>query len=481
MKNVGIISYGIYLPRYRINRKTIQDAMGWLSQAGLAGEKAVSNFDEDSLTMAVSAGIDCLKGYNQEDIEGLYFATTTSPYREGEGSSILATALDLRPNIRTADFCNSLKAGTSSLLSACDSVRAGAVKNFLVCASDCRLGKPGSSLEMLFGDAGSAVLIGSEGVIASLEGSYSVSYDFPDYRRIESDRFVRGVEDRFIREEGYTKFISEAISGLFKKFNLEAKDFSKVAYPCLNQREHAAIGKRLGFQPNQIQTPMLNTIGESGTASPLLLLVAMLEDANPEDKILLASYGNGSEALYFKVTSEIKRMKNKRGIKRYLDLKKELKSYEKYLVFRDLLTVETGFGEDIAPTQLPLAWRERKSILALYGSRCKRCGTPLYPPQKVCVNPSCGAIDEMEDYRLSNKKGKLFSYTLDQASFSINPPLIFGLIDFEGGGRFIFEFTDCEPELLKVGMDVEMSFRRKYFDKLRGIQGYFWKAIPFRD
>lgn len=82
-------------------------------------------------------------------------------------------------------------------------------------------------------------------MIASLEGSYSVSYDFPDYRRSEDDKFVRASEDRFIREEGYAKFIPEAISGLLRKHELEAKDFAKVAYPCLYPREHAAIGKRL--------------------------------------------------------------------------------------------------------------------------------------------------------------------------------------------------------------------------------------------
>lgn len=480
MTEIGITSYGVYLPRYRMNRKTISGAMGWLNPGALPGEKAVTNFDEDSLTMAVAAGLDCLKGNDSTRIEGLFFATTSSPYLEGESASIIATALDLLPNLRTADFANSLKAGTGALLSAYDSVKAGGLRNILVCASDCRLGKPGSSLEMVFGDGAAAVLLGSEGVMASLDGSSSVSYDFPDYRRTDFDKFVRGMEDRFIREEGYAKFIPEAISGLLTKAKLEAKDFAKVAYPCLNLREHAAIGKKLGFQTSQIQPPLLNVIGETGVASPLLLLVAMLEEAKPGDKILLASYGNGAEALCFTMTPEIKRMRDKRGIKQYLDSKKELTSYEKYLVFRDLLPVETGFGEDIASTQLPLTWRERKAILALYGSKCKRCGTPLYPPQKVCVNPECGAMNEMEDHRLSDKKGTLFSYTLDQASFSINPPLIYGIIDFEGGGRFIFEFTDCEPESLTVGMPVEMSFRRKYYDKLRGIHGYFWKAMPLR-
>jgi len=323
--------------------------------------------------------------------------------------------------------------------------------------------------------------LGSGGVIASLEGWYSTSYDFPDYRRSEDDKFVRSAEERFIREEGYAKFIPETISGLLQKYGLEAKELAKVAYPCLNLREHAAIGKRLGFQPGQIQEPLFTAIGESGAASPLMLLVAMLEEAKPGDNILLVSYGNGAEALLFKATEAIKKVRDRGRLKKHLAVKRELTSYEKYLAFRGIIPVEVGVGGEVAPTQLPLTWRERKVILALYGSKCKRCGTPQYPPQRICVNPDCGAVDEMEDYRFSDKRGVIFSYTADHVASSIDPPLLYGMIDFEGGGRFVFEFTDCERDLLKVGMPVEMSLRRKYLDEPRGIHGYFWKAIPLRE
>ena len=191
MADIGISAYGIYIPRYRLSRKTISAAMGWLSPGALPGEKAVANYDEDSLTMAVAAGIDCLKGTDRAGVDGLYFASTTFPYRERESAAIIATALDLSPNIRTADFANSLKAGTGAILSAYDSVKAKGARNILVCGSDCRLGKPGSSQEMVFGDGAAALLLGSSGVIASLEGWYSASYDFPDYRRSEDDKFVR--------------------------------------------------------------------------------------------------------------------------------------------------------------------------------------------------------------------------------------------------------------------------------------------------
>jgi len=481
MASIGISAYGVYIPRYRLSRKTISEAMGWLGTGALLGEKAVANYDEDSLTMAVAAGTDCLKGVDRAGVDGLYFASTTSPYRERESAAIIATALDLSPNIRTADFSNSLKAGTGAILSAYDSVKAKGVKSILVCGSDYRLGKPGSSQEMVFGDGAAAILLGSSGVIASLEGWYSASYDFPDYRRSEDDKFVRSAEDRFIREEGYAKFIPEAILGLFRKYELEARDFAKVAYPCLNLREHAAIGKRLGFQPNQVKESLFTAIGEAGAASSLMLLVAMLEEAKPGDNILLSSYGNGAEALLFKVSDEIEKVRDRERLKKRLAFKKELTSYEKYLAFRGIIPVEVGSGGEVAPTQLPLTWRERRAILALYGSKCKRCGTPQYPPQRICVNPDCGAVNEMEDYCFSDKRGVVFSYTADHVASSVDPPLLYGMIDFDGGGRFVFESTDCERDLLKIGMPVEMSLRRKYLDKSRGIHGYFWKAIPIRE
>jgi 3-hydroxy-3-methylglutaryl CoA synthase len=474
----GIVSYGAYIPKYRLSRDLIAKAWG---SPSMRGEKAVANYDEDSVTMAVAAGTDCLHGIDRAVIDGIYFATTTSPYRERENAAIIATALDLRPDIRTADFTNSLKAGTATLLSAGDSINSGTVKSMLICAADCRLGKPGSSQEVVFGDGAATLLLGSNGVIASLEGSYSLAYDFPDYRRSEDDKFVRATEDRFIREEGYAKFIPDAISGLLRKYKLEPKDVAKVAYPCLNLRDHAAMGGRMGFQPNQIQEPLLSAIGESGTTSPLILLVAILEEAKPGDNILLASYGNGAEALLFRVTREIEKMRERRGVNKYLAAKRQLTSYERYLAFRGILPLEVGVGEEVAPTQLPLIWRERKVILALYGSKCKRCGTPQYPPQRICINPECGATNEMEDYRFSDKRGTIFSYTEDYVAASINPPLIYGMIDFEGAGRFVFEFADCEPGSLKVGMPVEMSFRRKYIDTARGIHGYFWKAMPVRE
>ena len=154
-------------------------------------------------------------------------------------------------------------------------------------------------------------------------------------------------------------------------------------------------------------------------------------------------------------------------------------SYEKYLAFRGFISTEGGIRAEAVPyTALSLTWRNRKEILALYGTRCTRCGTPQYPAQRVCVNPDCGVIDEMEPYCFSGKKGRIFSFTGDLLAFTPSPPAIYAVIDFDEGGRFWFDITDCDIESIEIGMPVETCFRRRYVDENRGVVGYFWKAAP---
>lgn len=477
----GIVSYGSYLPANRIKREAIFKGMGWLHQATyMKGDKYVANFDEDSITMAVASCMNCLEGFEREDIKALYFGTTTSPFIERCGAGIISTALDLSSQISTFDLTGSTKAGTSALLSALNSVDSGADESTLVCASDMRLGKPGSTQELEFSDGSASLLIGNKGVIARWEGFYGVSYDFPDHWRTERDKTDRAWEDRFGREEGYKKFIHEAISGLLSKYRLNPRDITKVAFPGTYPRDHASIIKALGFEPHQIQEHLMAAMGNTGCAYPFMLLISILENSNPGDRILVAGYGNGSDALLFTVTDEIAKIKRqKKGLTRHFSSKRDLGSYEKYLSYRRLVTPEGGIRAEAIPyTAISLTWRDRREILGLCGTRCKVCKTPQYPAQKVCVNPDCQAVDHMEPYRFSDKKGKIFSFTADLLSFTPSPPAIYAVIDFEGGGRFWFDLTDCDVDTIEIGAEVAMTLRRRYEDERGGIIGYFWKAVP---
>ncbi len=478
---VGIASYGAYIPRYRMNHSTIFSAVGFLGTFPPPGENAVASHDEDALTMAVAAGVDCLGSIERETIGGLYLATTSQPYMVRQNSALVATALDLQPSIRTADFTGSTKSGTGALLAALDTAGGAMSDRILVCASDCRLSKPASPQEYLYGDGAAALLVGVDDVIATFEGSYSVSYDFPDRWRASGERFEHAWEDRFIRDSGYGRFLAEAISGLLKRYNMSIDEFSKIVYPGLYSREHGAIAKRLGADPGRLQDTLLNTVGDTGAASPLMMLAAALEESKPGDKIIVAGFGNGSDALFFKATDRIDGFADRRAVRQHLSAKKELSSYEKYLAFRNLAPIDLGMrGEIGVRTPMSALFRDRKAVLALCGSRCRECGTPQYPYQRVCVNPDCGAIDRMEEYRFSDRHGVVFTYTGDNLAASVDPPSIYGLVDFDGGGRFWFDFADCDLDSVKVGMPVEMTFRRRYVDESSGVHGYSWKAMPIR-
>ena len=479
---IGITSYGAYIPRYRLNRKTIFAAMGWFNSAtaGVArGEKAVANYDEDCVTMAVAAAQDCLNGHEREKIGGLSLSSTTVPYLERQNAAICAAALALKADIRTADFGTSLKSGTTALIYACDAVRAGDIDNFLVCAADSRQGKPGSSMEHTFGDGAAALVVGRNDVIAELRGSYSITSDIADYRRTQEERFTRGWEERWIRDEGYGKIIPEAVTGLLEKYRLKIGDFAKVVISCPVGGAMNRICKKLRVEPDRIQDNLMNSIGDTGSALSLMMLVAALEEAKAGDKILVVGYGNGSDALFFEVTDQIEKARDRMGIKGHLEQKEELDKYAKYLVYRDLIPVEIGIrGEEAPPIRLSLMHREGKTLTALCGSRCKVCGTPQYPKQRVCINPECGAIDQMDDYYFYDKVGRIKSFTGDSLAFCLDPPAKYGLIDFDEGGRLYLDITDCNLEDLKVGTYVKMSLRRRYADKRRGIYAYFWKAVP---
>lgn len=478
----GIVSYGGYIPRYRLNRNLIFKAMGWLDPSTIAnskGEKAVANNDEDSITMAVAAGLSALEGMDPSSVDGVYFASTTFPYKERLSSGIIALALGLGEQVRAADFSSGLKAGTTALISALESVETGKVRNLVVSAADCRLARPASAEEMIFGDAAAAFVVGNENVIAELKGSYSLTCDFGDHYRGEYAKYDRKWEDRWVRDAGYGDLIPKVVKGLSDRFGYKITDFKKVIYDCHYAAERTRLNKKLGITPEMDQSNLQAEVGVCGTAQSLLMLANALDTSEPGDKILVISFGSGCDAIVLEVTKNITK-KNK--IARCLANGAALDTYEKYLVWKNILDPETGLrSEEDLWTRWSLLWRKRREVIGLWGSRCKNCGTPHYPPQRICVNPDCGKTDQMEEYLFSNKKGIILSYTADMLAVSLNPPAIYGAIEFDGGGKFYFDFTDCSIQDLKIGMPVSFTFRRKYYDKLRGISGYFWKAVPVKE
>jgi 3-hydroxy-3-methylglutaryl CoA synthase/NAD(P)-dependent dehydrogenase (short-subunit alcohol dehydrogenase family)/putative sterol carrier protein len=479
---IGIASYGGYIPRLRLNRMSIVQQIGWLAPAIVMvaqGERSFCNWDEDSLTMAVAAARDCLVGVDKAEIDALYLASTTLPFADRLNAGIVATALSLRDDILTADLTSSQKAGTSALITALEAIKSGEKKTALVTASDRREAKAASFYEMWFGDGAASLLLSDENVIAEFKGAHSVSYDFVSHYRGARRRFDYTWEERWVRNEGYVKIIPEAINSLLAKLDMSIDKVDKVVYPCFFKREQAKIARAIGAAPEKVVDNLHDACGETGTAHPLVMLVHALEAAQPGDRIVTAGFGQGCDVLCFEVTDNVRHLAPRRGITGSLANQKTIDNYLKFLKFRDLIVTETGIRAE-APSQTAMTtlWRRRKTILGLVGGKCEACGTPQFPKMDMCVNPECGAVHSQTDYEFADRPATIKSFTGDMLAVSVDPPAIYGMVQFEGGGRLMADFTDCELSDLKVGLPVEMAFRKHIADQERGFTGYFWKAVP---
>lgn len=457
----GILSYGAYVPLRRLS-------------TGAQSEKSVANWDEDSLTMAVAAATDCLGDIDRKTVDGLYFATTTPPYGEKLAATTAAWVTDLRTDILTADITDSLRAGTAALRMATDAVKAGSAESILVTASDLRTGT--GNMNNSFGDGAAALLIGEGDFIASIESSYSLNNELLDVWRASGVRTIRSWEDRFVFEEGYLKVVPQAVNGFLEKSGISLKDITKAVFYGPDSRRHRQLAGILGLKLEQVQDPLFDRLGNTGTPFSLMLLIAALEDARPGDTILLVNYGDGADVLLLKVTDKIKDIRDKWGIKRSLAARMPMRNAGEYAAIRDFANSDP---ESFGGASASVIARERDAIYALHGVKCLTCGTVQYPPQRICTH--CHTRDNFEPYRFADKKGRVFTYTLkydgDIPAFA--RPEVDTMVDFEGGGRALFGMTDMIADEVKVGMDVEMSFRT--LGAGGGIRNYFWRCMPPRE
>ncbi len=471
---VGILSYSSYIPFCRIKRDEI--ARAWGGRSG-SGEKAVANFDEDSVTMAVEATSDCIRGRDTQSISSLYLASTSLPYRLKQASALIGTAVDLPRRTSTADFTDCVRSGTTALLVAINGVNASRSSQALVVASDCQTGAPGSDAERELGDGAVALLVGDSDVVVEIETAYTHYDEFIGTWKTQGDPFPRSWENRFIITEGYLRNMREAISAVMTEHNLTPGDFSRVILYAPNVRSLRSLADNLGFDfETQIQNSLLPAVGDTSTAFVMMELVEALKKAKPADRILMANYGDGADVFILRVTERIADLQAEREPEGQIALKKMLPNYEQYLRFRQILTVEAERRRPSEETSAVAMWRDRREVLALYGTKCKKCGTLHFPKQRICAE--CQAKDEYENVRLS-KTGKLFTYCMDYLAPTLDPPMVKAVVDLDDEGRMFCQMTDiADSTELSIGMPVEMTFRKIH--EAAGFYNYFWKCRPVR-
>ena len=482
MNTVGIISYGGYIPRLRLSRESIVKTNSWIDP-GLAayrkGERSMCDVDEDSITMAVEAARDCLGSGDTQAVDALYFASTTMPFDDRQSSTIIGEALGLGEAISTLDIAHSQRAGSSGLITALKAAGNGGSGASLYVTADNRHTKCASAQELLFGAGAAAVTLGKEDLVAEFLGSHSITRDMADHFRGSGEKFDYQWEERWVREEGYFKMVPLAIQGLFEKTGIGPGDIDHFVMPCLIRRVRESLAKKLGIRDEAVRDHLHAGCGETGTAHPLVMLVDALQDAGPGQVILVIGFGQGADALLFKTTGKLDQLPERKGIKGALANGTIETNYQKFQSFNNLVDIQWGMRAESGVRLRPsTAYRGRKMFNGLIGGKCSACGTIQFPAAHICVNPDCRATDSQEDYSLSDSRAKVASYTVDWLAFTPNPPLVFGMVEFEEGAKFMMQFVGCDPDQIEVGMPLEMVYRLKAVDGVSGFRTYFWKATP---
>jgi 3-hydroxy-3-methylglutaryl CoA synthase len=462
-----IASFGAYIPVHRLARKDMGEA--WDIPA-VPGERAVANADEDSITMAVAASVDCLQGIDPTSIDAVHFATTTAPYHEKQCAPIIASALDMRRDIFAADFTDSIRAATTALRAAADAVASGSAKRVLVVAADARLGEPETPWEQMLGDGAGAVLVTDKGA-ATMRGFFSLSGDHLGPWRRAGDRFLRSFEARVETQYGYAANTIQAAKTALEREGVAPGDIARAVITGMDPRSHAGVARSLGIDPAKLQDTLFFSVGHSGAAQVLIMLAGALEASSPGDKLLVANYGDGSDAFLLDVKQAFPAAPGRRGLNGHLLWKQMLPHYTSYVASRKLVEHE----EPPLRSSEVTYWRDARQELNFHGARCKKCGAYQYPFPRVCTE--CGAKDEMEDVKLA-KSGSIYTFTLDHLSLGmyLNVPIPRVVIDLDGGGRVFLEMTDCDPKEVKVGMPVELTFRRLHEGS--DFHNYYWKCRP---
>jgi len=483
---VGITGFGAYVPRLRLQRAAAAKANAWLApnlMGKAKGERAMANWDEDAITMAVEAARDVLgPGDDRSCVKALLFATTTAPFADRLNAGIVSAALTLERSAGAADVTGSQKAGVTALstaLASASGLPAGG--RVLVCAADKRRARAASAQELDFGDAGAALLIGRDDVLADWIGGAVTTADFVDHFRGEGEEFDYSWEERWIRDEGFAKLVPPTIERALKSAGISGADVTHFILPSVFKGVPESIAKKLGVKPEAVRDSLSATIGEAGCAHALVMLAAALESGKEGDVFVVAQFGQGCEVAVFRATDKLASWKPQRGISGWLANRKEETNYMKFLVFNDLVEWDRGMrAEKDNKTALTTLYRAYDQILGLVGGRCRETGTVQFPRTRISVNPNAATVDTQEPYKFAERAASVLTWSADYLTYAMSPPNHYGMITFDGGGRIFMDITDVEPGDVDSGVAVRMAFRVKEKDDRRGFTRYFWKAVPVR-
>ena len=468
----GIVSIAGYVPYRRLQRAEVAKVFG---SGGGKGSRSVASHDEDTTTMGVEAARLALRPVPTAAPRAVWFATATPAYLDKTNATTVHAALRQPADVAAFDFGGALRSGPGALRTALDGAGTGTT---LVVTADLRDGLPTSTDESAGGDAGAAVLVGDDGpgtpVIAEFLGGASVSDEFLDRWRTAGDRRSRTWEERF-GETRYVPLGTDAWQAGLKSAGVAADEVDAVVVTGMHGRAAKALARKLGVRDGVLVDDLTTTVGQTGTTHAALVLASMLETAEPGQVVAVVSLADGADVLVFRTTDALADWAPVDPVAAQVAAGSDL-PYGKFLSWRGMVTLEPPRRPEPQRVSSSAAWRNEDWKFGFVGSKDRSSGAVHLPPSRVSMTG--GAVDDMEPIDRADAEATIATYTIDRLAYSPSPPIVFAVLDFDGGGRFPVEMTDVDPDTVDIGDRVTMTFRKLY--TADGIHDYFWKARPIR-
>jgi len=460
----GIQSYAAYVPYRRLDRK---DIAAFFGGAPGRGQRAVASFDEDTTTMGFEAARLALRSAGGATPGALWFATAEPAYLEKTNASTIHAALRLDASVAANDLNGAVRSGVGALVAALRSS-----DQVLVTAAGMRGGLPTSADESEGGDGAAALLVGDDAglpVIAEYLGGASETEEFVDRWRAPGSPTTRRWEERF-GETVYVPMAERAWNAALKACELSPEQIDVAVVTGNNARAVRAVSNKLGAK--SVADNLASTVGNAGAAQFAMVLAGALDKAEPGTTIAILALADGADALVLRTTDAISSFSPAKPVAGQISHSAAV-SYGKFLSWRGMVEVEPPNRPTPNRPSSSAAARSTEWKFGFVGSRDRTTGIVHLPPQRVGI--SGGNVDDMEPVPEAETLATIATYTVDRLIYSESPPVIFAVLDFDGGGRFPCQLTDCDADV-EVGMRVEMTFRRLF--TADGIHNYFWKARP---
>ena len=465
----GVISAAGYVPYRRLDRSEIAAFFG---SGGGNGTRAVASYDEDTTTMG-QASADLVLRATQVEPEALWFATSVPAYLEKTNAAAIHAALRLDPAVAALDFGGAVRSGVGALRAAL----AGG-SPILVVAADTRDGLPTGADEASAGDGSAAVLVGDDSdgpVLAEYLGGASQTIEVTERWRAASSNRSHAWEERFGAHVLGPAAADAWEAALADSGLSDTADIDRLAVTGLNSRAVAAALKTIGAVADRLVDPLTDTVGNTASAHPALLLCSALEQAQPGETIAVVALADGVEVIVLRATEALEDYRPAAPVAAQIAAGGTL-SYGRFLAWRGMVEVEPPNRPSPNRPSSSSSHRRADWKYGFTGGRDRSSEMVHLPPARV--SEKGGAVDDMDPAPMAHAVGTVASFTVDRLAYSPSPPTVFAVVDFDGGGRAPLELTDVNADEVHVGMRVVPTFRRLY--TADDIHNYFWKARPVR-